>query len=143
MEVPRWYHQLRWSEPVLLTALNWADVPAGSGLYVFTRDMSPLSPANVLYVGKSDGARQTLRNRLGVYYRRLTGGKPVKHAGCEDLYRYFRQAGEVLFVRWAGVVVARELEGTLLSLFDPPFNHRDEHRTGFADDELIPAEMLY
>jgi len=46
-------------------------------------------------------------------------------------------------VRWAGVVVARDVEGGLIELLDPRFNNRDEHRHGFGEDELIPDDLLY
>jgi hypothetical protein len=47
-----------------------------------------------------------------------------------------------VYVRWAGVLAARDLEGTLIELFDPRLNNKDEHRNGFSDDELIPDDLL-
>jgi|SRR5579871_2879525 len=143
---PRWLNQLVWSQPELVHQLNTDRIPPGAGLYAFTRDGGLLSPLNVLYIGKADGARQTLRTRLAVYLRRFSlypAGKPAKHAGMEQLAGYYSGAAKTLRVRWCGVIVAREIEGSLIHVFDPPFNNKDEHRLGFSDDELIPDDLLY
>lgn len=145
MDMPRWYSQLQWSAPQRVLDLDPEAAPLGAGIYVYTENDLPLSPTNVLYVGKADGARQTLRSRIGVYLRRFRSptGKPSKHAGLEQLNGHFRTRPTALFLRWAGVVAARDVEGRLIELFDPDFNNKDEHRHGFADDELIPDEYLY
>lgn len=143
---PVWYSQLRWSAPELVHCLDEQTIPLGAGLYAFTNDPTQLGAHNALYVGKADGARQTLRTRLGAYRRRFAAypsGKQSRHYGMERLAEYFHAHPNELYIRWAGVVVARELEGTLILMFDPRFNNKEEHRHGFADDELIPDAMLY
>jgi hypothetical protein len=145
-ELPLWYPQLKWSQPHLVATIAQKDLPLGAGLYVFTRDGNiGLSDRNVLYVGKADGAGQTLQTRVGVYLRclRSKSDKLPRHAGLRDLVAYGRASAGALFLRWAGVVVGRELEGRLIQLFDPPFNHKEEHRIGYMDDELIPEFYLY
>lgn len=145
-DTPLWFGQLPWSSPTIFSALSPSSVPPGAGLYVFTRDAGSLTPGNTLYVGKADGARQTLRNRLGVYRRRFAaypGGSKTTHAGLELLAEYYGSHAGELYIRWAGVIVARELEGSLIGLLSPEFNQKDEHRIGYADDELIPNEYLY
>lgn len=146
MAKPVWFGQLVWSEPVNVGALRPAAIPPGAGLYAFTKDAGEMTPGNVLYIGKADGARQTLRTRLQVYKRRLAaapGGRKSTHAGLEKLAAYYGSRTGELFLRWAGVVVARDLEGRLIELFDPQFNGKDEHRFGFSDQERIPDDMLY
>jgi hypothetical protein len=146
MGKPKWFDQLTWSPAQQVQSLNVDLAPPGAGLYLFTKDKEPVTAKNALYIGKSDGARQTLRNRLGVYARRFKdypGGRKSRHAAMELLAAYNRAHPERCFVRWAGVVVARELEGRLIELFDPDFNNKDEHRCGFSDDELLPDELLY
>ena len=142
---PRWYAQLVWSPARSTDEIISGNIPAGAGLYAFTRDRGILTPENTLYVGKADGGRQTLRSRLRTYLSYFKNPqKPASnHAGKKDLVEYYKASPGSLFVRWTGVIVARELEGTLIDMLDPPFNHKDEHRFGFADDEEIPADMLY
>jgi excinuclease UvrABC nuclease subunit len=120
-------------------------IAEGAGIYIFTSDDQALSPHNVLYVGKADGSRQTLRSRLRSYLRRFakTGGPPSKHAGKEELHEYYCSTPNALYLRWCGVVSARDIEGELIELFDPLFNHKNEHRRGFAHHELIPEDHLY
>lgn len=147
--MPAWFTQLTWSEPVPVTrlvtgALDAGQIVAGAGLYVFSTDPAPLSPANVLYVGKADGARQTLRSRLGVYIRRLgrVGGKASRHAGLEQIYHHHVATPHQLFVRWCGCLLTRDVEGGLIDLFDPPYNNKGERLT-LDDDERIPDIYLY
>lgn len=149
--MPLWFSQLRWQDPAIpvthfLTEKVGRDViPAGAGIYVFSIDDQALSGRNVVYIGKADGAHQTLRSRLGVYFRRFArpGGKPSKHAGLEYLCKCYQQTPNALYVRWAGCVVAREIEGELISIFDPIYNSKDEHHSGYDEDSLIPAAYLY
>jgi hypothetical protein len=146
MEKPRWFDQLVWSGAHAIRDLDASIIPPGAGLYAFTTDAAALTARNALYVGKADGARQTLRTRIGAYLRRFAAypaGRPSRHHGMEQLARYHREHAGMLYVRWTGVVVARDLEGSLIHLFDPRFNGKDEHRLGFADEELIPDALLY
>jgi hypothetical protein len=146
MDEPHWFNQLVWSQPELVQHLKTDRVHPGAGIYAFTRDKGLLSRVNALYVGKADGARQTLRTRLAAYLRRFSAypaGKPAKHAGMEQLAQYYSSNKSSMCVRWCGVIVARDIEGSLIALFDPPFNNKDEHRLGFSDDELIPDDLLY
>jgi hypothetical protein len=143
---PRWLGQLKWSQPHLVQRLDRKNIPPGAGLYAFTRDNGLLARANALYIGKADGARQTLRSRLAAYLRRFAvypAGNPALHAGMEQLAEYYCKDKKSLYVRWCGVIVARDIEGSLIALFDPSFNNKDEHRLGFSDDELIPDDLLY
>lgn len=148
-EMPAWYRQLSWRNPPvpvveLVAGLQPMTIVAeGAGLYVFTSDAADLSPRNVLYVGKADGDPNTLRQRLCVYIRRFSRprGPPI-HAGGELLEQRYRARPQALHVRWAGVVVAREIEGSLIALFDPPCNVKEEPER-YADDELIPERYLY
>jgi hypothetical protein len=146
MSTPRWFGQLVWSQPAWIGSLEPSSIPPGAGLYAFTTDGGALTSGNALYVGKADGARQTLRTRLQVSLRRLAaapGGKKSKHAGLEKLAKYHGSHAGDVYVRWTGVVVARDLEGRLIEMFDPRFNGKDEHRNGFSDNELLPDDMLY
>jgi hypothetical protein len=142
---PVWFDQLQWSPARLASAVTLGMLPDGAGLYAFTRDAGPLSSENTLYVGKADGARQSLRRRVGVYLAHFANAKSPqsRHAGLRALKAYYLASPDALFLRWTGVVVARDLEGTLVAMLDPPFNGKDEHRMGFADDERIPEEMLF
>ncbi len=149
--MPAWFDQLSWRNPpvpvihFVTSIVDRSIIAAGAGVYVFTSDDQALSPTNVKYVGKADGAKQTLRSRLSVYFRRFAkpNGKPTKHQGLEALLALYVANPNALFVRWAGCVVAREIEGSLIALFDPECNFKDEHRLGYDDDELIPADYLY
>ncbi|TXC83633.1 hypothetical protein [Paraburkholderia azotifigens] len=149
--MPIWFSQLTWRAPPIPVTHFVANlvkrdvIPLGAGIYIFSTNDQPLSAGNVLYVGKADGARQTLQRRLDVYFRRFArpGGKPSRHAGLELLNKMYREAPNALYVRWAGCVVAREIEGELIWIFDPVCNSKDEHRSGYDEDTLIPAEYLY
>lgn len=149
--MPLWFAQLRWQDPPIpvthfvASMIDRAVIPPGAGIYIFSTDNQALSARNVVYVGKADGARQTLQTRLGVYFRRFArpAGKPSKHAGLENLFALYQQAPNALYVRWAGCIVAREIEGDLISIFDPICNGKDEHHSGYDEDSLIPAEYLY
>lgn len=148
--LPAWYSQLQWKSPIPVVHLVTQLVPLssiaeGAGIYIFTRDDQALSRHNVLYVGKADGSKQTLRSRLKTYIRRFgrNGGPSSKHPGKEDLHNYYCSAPNALFVRWCGVVSARGIEGELIDIFDPDFNHKEEHRRDFGHDELIPDDHLY
>jgi hypothetical protein len=148
-DMPAWYGQLTWSHPIAFSKFvsdtGTRDVVAdGAGLYAFTMDPAALSPRNVLYVGKADGARQTLRKRIGVYERRLRRpqGPPSKHAGLELLCARYVASPSSMFVRWCGCILTRDVEGGLIDLFDPPCNNKEE-RIGLDDDELIPDIYLY
>ena len=146
MDTPRWLNQLVWSPAYVIRDLDTNRIPPGAGLYAFSSDAATLSSKNALYIGKADGARQTLRTRIGVYLRRFAaypGGRPARHHGMEQLARYYGTHAGLLYVRWTGVIVARDIEGSLIHLFDPLFNGKDEHRHGFADEELIPDALLY
>ena len=148
--MPAWYGQLKWSHPavpvvdLVAGARSTATIAAGAGLYAFTSDDQALSPRNALYIGKADGARQTLRSRLRVYVRRLrrVNGRASKHAGLELLRDYFSGHPQALFVRWCGCILTRDVEGGLIDLLDPMFNGKDE-RLGLADDERIQDLYLY
>lgn len=61
----------------------------------------------------------------------------------EKLAEYYATHAGNLYLRWTGVLVARDIEGSLINYFDPLFNSKDEHRHGFDDDELIPDDLLY
>ena len=120
-------------------------IPLGAGLYVFTRDRATLSPQNTLYVGKADGGKQTLKGRVSTYISLFRNPKTPasNHAAKRKLLAYYIASPDRLFVRWTGVVVARELEGTLIAMLDPDFQGKDEHREPFFETGLIPEEMLY
>lgn len=149
--MPCWFSQLQWCDPPVAVTHFVANIvsreliPHGAGIYVFSTDDQALTATNVLYVGKADGARQTLRSRLGVYFRKFARQtcKPSKHAGLECLCKTYQKTPNALFVRWAGCVVAREIEGELINIFNPACNAKDEHRYGYDEDEFIPAEYLY
>ena len=47
------------------------------------------------------------------------GGDPAKHAGMEQLAEYYSKNKKSMYVRWCGVIVARDIEGSLIALFDP------------------------
>ncbi len=143
-DLPRWYSQLRWSSPHPIAVLNRSEIPPGAGIYAFTTNTAPLSKENVLYIGKADGAKQTLRTRLSVYFRHFASNRLTsEHSGLEDLARHYQQNPSRLYVRWAGCIMARDIEGSLIFRFDPIYNHKDEYRFGISDDELIPESMLY
>jgi hypothetical protein len=80
-----------------------------------------------------------------VYIRRLrrTAGKSSTHAGLEDLFQHYTRSPQAMYARWCGCVAAQDIEGSLIELFDPIYNHKEEHRHGFGYDELIPEEYLY
>jgi len=146
MDKPRWLGQLVWSPAQTIRNLDTTKILPGTGIYAFTSDSGALTAGNALYIGKADGARQTLRTRIGAYLRRFAaypGGRPSRHRGMERLAQYYGTHAGLLYVRWTGVVVARDIEGSLIDLFDPRFNNKDEHRHGFADDESIPDDLLY
>ena len=121
-----------------------SDIAEGSGLYAFTTNDQALSKGNVLYIGKTDGVRQSLRRRLGQYINRLskTGGPSSGHAGMELLAGYYAPPAKPLFVRWCGCTLTRETEGGLIDLFNPEFNGKSEG-CALSDDERIPAMHLY
>jgi hypothetical protein len=140
---PRWFGQLRWSPAHAIATIEARSIPEGAGIYVFTSSPGPLSRGTVLYVGKADGAIQTLRRRIGTYLSRFRGGKATRHGGKEDLADFVSSEGAGrVFVRWAGCVMARDVEGGLIDMFEPTFNRRDEI-PGIAYDETLPSWSLY
>ncbi len=147
LSLPPWYGQLKWSKPHLVKDIDRKEIPLGSGLYVYTAgDGKMLTKMNVLYVGKADGSKQTLRYRISVYLRHFD--KPLgyfsKHAGMNDLRKYYSDNVDSLYVRWAGVLVCADLEGFLIDYFDPPFNHQSAEYGPYDDDwEKIPDHLLY
>jgi hypothetical protein len=141
-EHPRWFGQLTWSERHLVASLDKALLPLGAGIYVFTSSKAVPNRANALYVGKADGAMQTLRTRVGSYLSRFRGGKPSTHGGKEDLLDYYFANPSRLFLCWAGCVMATDIEGGLIDSLEPPFNRRGE-TPGVAFDEKLPAWALY
>ena len=166
MANPVWYEQLNWWHPrpvtdflhphgtrSALATTARRSIPIGSGLYAFLNSGEPIKSvngANVLYIGKADGGRQSLRNRLSVYFRRFARPNFVvvsRHAGLDLLDRHHRgmlqgSASTPLFVTWAGVASARHLEGELILRFDPPYNGKDEALHYYDDEEEIPGEFL-
>jgi len=150
---PAWYAQLIWSPARSIAEIRSIMIPLGAGLYVFTRNRDTLKPQNALYVGKADGAKHTLRGRLGTYLSLLRNPKrsASKHPAKNKLRAYYKASPDQLFVRWTGVIVARELEGTLLQMLDPEFQGKEEHGQPYfegslgddPDEELIPQEYLY
>lgn len=112
---------------------------------MYLEDLNQPSRGNVLYIGKADGAEQSIRSRIGAYLRRFRagpGGKPAKHRGMEMLANHYHRVLQGPFLRVTGVIIARELEGQLIDMFNPRFNNKDEHHS-FPYDERIPDEMLY
>lgn len=162
--MPAWYDQLRWSDPAVpflefvSGSRDMETIAAGAGLYVFCADPGPVAPgtvfhrepaggsnrSRVLYVGKADGGRQTLRSRVRAYVRRLRrpSGPASKHEGLEMLCRHYAANPHALYLRWCGCILTRDVEGGLIDLLDPQFNNKSE-RVGLSDDELIPEIYLY
>jgi hypothetical protein len=143
-----WFEQLKWEGPFcvhsLVAGAPWPGIETnGSGVYVFTGDPGSLLKSRVLYIGKSDGAKQTLKRRVSAYIRRMRRPFPPlrPHAGMESLCDYYRAQPHALFVRWAGCVVSRDIEGRLIEFYEPEFNGRDEAIV-YCDDEPIPLEFL-
>lgn len=159
---PAWLSQLTWTHPRPVTdfllsgnrhtaMLNRSQMPIGSGLYAYSAGNAPFmsnNGSNLLYIGKADGARQTLRSRLAVYFRRFARTNLVlvsKHAGLDMLDRHhrgkFRIKPGALHVSWTGCAIAADLEGTLIDHFDPPYNFKREF-SDILDDELIDPKYL-
>lgn len=146
---PIWFGQLKWMPPVkfvdLVVNSKWpGGIEAeGAGLYIFSKLNGGLKKGVVLYVGKAAGKKQTLRRRIGVYVGRMRRAVPPKkpHAGMEMLCDFYGKTPHSLYIRWAGVAIADELEGRFHEFYEPPMNVRYEEYT-FEDDEMIPLEYL-
>jgi hypothetical protein len=136
-----WYKQLKWSKPKSVSKVQSKDIPQETGLYIFTRTGNPLDRFNVLYVGKADGGKSGLRQRLGSYFRyfrRPSSPLPKRHHGKRDLVVHHRGlAGPGIYLRWAICACPTEVEGGVIDMFDPPYNYKREYRM-LDDDESLP-----
>ncbi len=149
MADPDFMKQILWSEPVTVKQLvlnapvsaspvngvvatkdiRLKDIPNKPGLYFFTRSEQPFSVANALYAGKSDAVKAHLRKRISKYvcrFRKSITSIKRTHKGCELMNEYYRNNQTQMYVRWAVVVVAREVEGFYHEVYGPRFNSRFE-----------------
>ena len=139
---PGWFYQLNWSTPHDVTTVRNKNIPCYSGVYAFSSDDNPhILSSHIVYLGRS----LNLNYRVPVYLRRLkkySSSKPSKQISVEMLVKYYKEKYPKMFVRWAGVVGYKDVEGGLISLFDPEFNFRDENDQILPDDALLPEDWI-
>ena len=147
---PRWYRQLRWSEPVTLNSLRIDDgaVPTEPGLYAFNIGRASLVPGRVRYIGEAGNLRKRLRSYTINYW---TAKNIDRHKGRLFLFHADAANPYKLYVRWVIYGGHRnELEASLIAYLQPSYNTRDEEaRHGMLDDRetldprfLMPAGRI-
>lgn len=125
--------RLRWSDVHPVSEMRREVLPDRPGIYIFTRTPTRLNAIDTLYVGKADGARTSLRQRVWGYCVTPIPAS-CSHRGRQLIFQY-RQANhdKHLYVRWAVYSAASDIEGALIYLLTPTFNSRwelmwaDEH----------------
>ena len=138
--VKTFFSVLKWSKPHAVAGIQRALFPDRPGIYLFTRsNASTVTPADALYVGKNDGAKTSLRARIGGYCRTPIPnplGEP--HRGRRQIFQYrIANHDTQLFVRWCVYSDARGIEGRLIELLDPPFNTQIE-KVWTDEDDIDP-----
>jgi excinuclease UvrABC nuclease subunit len=120
-------------------------LPDRPGIYVFTSTSDALNDVSTLYVGKADGARTSLRERVwGYCVTPIPLHSP--HAGRQRIFQYrkmhqaFKGKEHNLFVRWTVYSDASGIEGALIHLLTPTFNTRIE--TVWADEQDIDPRYI-
>jgi len=137
---PLWFSQVQFNAPRPIPLVKLAnDIPDRPGCYVFTSSPAPLTPGEVLYVGKALRLRSRVRGYLVDYMKTA----PTKHKGRAFLFEYRHDRGDRrLYLRWTIYGDPTQLEASLIDYLEPTFNDRDESDP-FSEDELLnPMYML-
>jgi hypothetical protein len=149
-DIPIWFRQLKWSEPIHVAALNLdrKQIPDFTGCYVFTVGITPIAPGRVLYVGEAAG--QSLRKRISTYLVALGGPTVSKVPNQVRRSRSHKGKGFILemrsivgdqgvYVRWveygANDKDIHILEASLIAYLNPDANDRiEEYRHELLGD---------